>query len=117
MDLLFAPFRPRIVLVETGEVAVVALVQGLIADRFERRLADGVEDELAGTLGPDEDGGEGDVEFDAVIGKRLAAGLCLLDAEFGEVGIAPAGEEVLQVPVALAVRTRTRVPLISISSL
>ncbi|MNY42542.1 hypothetical protein D3C86_1774450 [compost metagenome] len=102
MHLLFAPFFARIILVETGEITIVALVQRLIADGFQRRLADGIEHELAGALGADQRRGEGDVELDAVVGKRLAARLGLFDAKFGQVGITPAGEQVLQVPVALA---------------
>ena len=39
MDLLLAPFLTRIVLVEAGEIAVVALVERLVPDGFEARLA------------------------------------------------------------------------------
>ncbi|MCY1238541.1 hypothetical protein D9M72_512830 [compost metagenome] len=102
MHLLFAPLLACVVLVKAGEVAVVALVERLVADRFERGLADGVEHELAGALGTDEVRGEGDVELDAIFGKRLAAGPGFRDAEFRQVRITPAGKQVLQVPVALA---------------
>ena len=39
MDLLFAPFPARVVLVEAGEVAIVALVERLVADRVQVALA------------------------------------------------------------------------------
>lgn len=102
MHLLFAPLLACVVLVEARQVAVVALVERLVADRFERGLADGIEHQLAGALGADKIRGEGDIELDAVVGKCLAAGLGFLDAEFRQVWITPAGEQVLQVPVALA---------------
>ncbi len=47
-------------------------------------------------------GCESDIELDAVIGERLAAGIGFLYAEFGQVRVTPAGKQVLQVPVALA---------------
>ena len=52
MHLLLAPFLARIVLVEAGEVAIVALVQRLVADGLQIALADRVENVLAGLLRP-----------------------------------------------------------------
>lgn len=103
MHLLLAPLLAGIVLVETGEIAVVALVQRLVADRLQVRLADLVEDDLAGILRALQVRGKGDVEGDAVIGQRLAAGIGFADTEFGQFRVFPAREQVLQVPVALAV--------------
>ena len=40
MHLLFAPFDASVVLVEAGQVAIIALVQGLVADCFKAGLAD-----------------------------------------------------------------------------
>ena len=65
MHLLLAPLLAGIVLVEAGEVAIVALVQGLVRDGRQIRLADLVEDQLAGVLRPHQRRGEGDVELQA----------------------------------------------------
>ena len=54
MHLLLAPFGAGIVLVEAGQVAIVALVQRLVADRLEIALADLVENVLAGLLRADQ---------------------------------------------------------------
>ena len=43
MHLLLAPFRAGVVLVEAGEVAIVALVQRLVADRLQVALAELIE--------------------------------------------------------------------------
>jgi hypothetical protein len=43
------------------------------------------------------------IELEAGGLQRLGAGLGLLDAELGQVRVLPAGEEVFQVPFALAV--------------
>ena len=48
MHLLLAPFGAGVVLVEAGEVAIVALVERLVADGLQAGLADRVEDVLAG---------------------------------------------------------------------
>ena len=103
MDLLLAPFLPRVVLVEARQIAVVALVQRLVADSLQVALAELVEDDAAGLLGALEGGGEGDVESQAARLEFRAGGLCLGDALLGQVDVAPAGEQVLQIPFALAV--------------
>ena len=103
MDLLLAPAGAGIVLVEAREIAVIALVQGLVRDGLQIRLADLFQHQLAGALGPREVGGEGDVELHAHLLQAPAGIACLLDAEIGEARILPAGEQVLQVPFALAV--------------
>jgi hypothetical protein len=68
MHLLLAPLGAGVVLVEAGEIAVVALVQRLVADRLEAGLADRVEDDLQVSWARFSVRGEGDVELDAVIG-------------------------------------------------
>jgi hypothetical protein len=73
MDLLLAPLGAGVILVEAGEIAVIALVQRLVVDRLEIGLADAVEDDLAGLFGALQDRGEGDVEGDAVILQRPGA--------------------------------------------
>ena len=50
MNLLLAPLGAGIILVEAGEIAVVALVQRLILDGLQSLLADLVEDELKRVL-------------------------------------------------------------------
>ena len=51
----------------------------------------------------DEIGREGDVELNAHRLQAPAGIACFLDAEIGEARILPAGEQVLEVPFALAV--------------
>ena len=73
MHLLLAPFLASIVLVEAREVAIVALVERLVADRFQLALADAVQNVLAGLLRPLQRRGEGDVEFEPARGAVRAA--------------------------------------------
>ena len=73
MDLVLAPLGAGIVLVEAGEIAVIALVERLVVDRLQVRLADTVENDLAGLFGALEDRGEGYVELDTVVLQRLRA--------------------------------------------
>jgi len=103
MNLFLAPLGAGIVLVETGEVTIVAFVERLILDRLEVRLADLVEHDLQRLLGALQVGGKCDVEIDAGLGQCLAAGLGFLDAERGQVRVLPAGEQIFEIPVALAV--------------
>src|SRR5665811_1372068 len=103
VHLLLAPFLARVVLVETDQLAVVALIERLVLEHGNFGLAQFLQHEVERALRADERGGEGNVELDAQAFK-LAAGLARLgDALVGQVDIAPAGEQVLQVPVALAV--------------
>ena len=103
MNLLFAPLGAGVVLVEAGEIAIVALVQRLILDSFEALLTDFIKDDVKRVLGARQRRGEGDVVLDAIIGQSLTAGLGLFDAKLGQVGVLPAGKEILQIPVALPV--------------
>src|SRR5450631_1029405 len=103
VHLLLAPFFARVVLVQPAEVAVVALVERLVLEHRDLGLAQFLQHQIERALRADERRGEGDVELDALAFK-LAAGLARFgDAFVGQVDIAPAGEQVLQVPVALAV--------------
>ena len=108
MYLLLTPFCAGVVLVEAGQVPVVALVQCLVPDRLQTALADDVEDDLAGLLRPRKSGGIGDVEGDTVVLERPGTVLGLPDAELRQPGVLPAGEEVLQVPFALAVADKDK---------
>ncbi|MNH92223.1 hypothetical protein D3C73_447990 [compost metagenome] len=103
MNLLLAPLGAGIVLVEAGEIAVVAFVERLVLDRFKVRLADLVEHDLQRLLGALQVGGERNVELDAGFGQRLASGLGFLDPERGQVRVLPAGEQIFEIPIALAV--------------
>ena len=103
MHLLFAPFGAGVVLVEARKFAVIAFVECLLADCGERGLAEFAEDQTAGMLRAGEIGGEGDVEGEAEGFEALARGFRLANAFLGEVGIFPAGEEIFEVPVTLAV--------------
>ncbi len=101
--LLLAPFLAGIVLVEADQIAIVALVERLILDHRNIGLAKFGQHQIERALRADERGGEGDVELEALAFK-LAPGFARLgDALVGEIDVAPAGEQVLQVPVALAV--------------
>jgi hypothetical protein len=104
MDLLLAPFLAGVVLVEAGEIAVVALVQRQILVNGDAALAHFFEHECrAGALRALQRRGEGDVEGDAARFQFLSGGARLGNALLGEIDVAPAGEEVLQIPLALAV--------------
>ena len=106
MHLLLAPLLAGIILVQAGEIAIVTLIERLVADRLEVRLADLVEDDPERVLGALEYRGEGNIELQPRIRQRLTADLRLLDTELRQVRITPAGEEVLQVPFALAVANK-----------
>src|SRR5690606_38535369 len=101
--LFLAPFGAGIVLVEAGQVAIVAFVQGLVAKRFEVRLAKLIENVLAGHLRARQRGRVSDIELETGGLQALASGLGFGMALFGQARIAPAGEQVLEVPFALTV--------------
>ena len=103
MNLVLAPFLAGVVLVEAREVAIIAFVQRLVAAQRQIALAELVEHQLHRVLGAGQRRGESAVEGQA---HRLEAGsgsLGLVHALFGEVGVFPAGEQILQIPFALAV--------------
>ena len=52
MHLICAPLFARIILVQAGEVAIIALVQRFIAGDVKRALALLAEQQSAGFLGP-----------------------------------------------------------------
>jgi len=101
VSLFLAPLGAGIVLVETGQVAIIALVQGLIADCLEIRLTELIKDMLAGHLCTRQRGGVSDVELETGGLQALACGLGFGMALFGQARIAPSGEKVLEVPFAL----------------
>jgi hypothetical protein len=103
MDLLLAPFLARVVLVEARQVAVVALVQRLVALDRHGFLPELVEHQVEGALGALQYRCEGDAECEAFRLQPLAGGPRLADSLLRQVDVAPAGEEVQFVPFALAV--------------
>ena len=102
MHLLLAPFLARIVLVEADEFAVVALVERLVPAFGQAGLPHLGQREGQRVLGADERRGKGKVECDAMRLEAPAGLLGLFDACRGQIHIAPAGEQVLEVPFALA---------------
>src|SRR5690606_3735145 len=84
-------------------LAIVALVEGLVADRLQVGLADGPQDVVVCRLRADERGGESDVEAEAAFLQLAACFPGLLVPLLRKADIAPAGEQVFQVPFALAV--------------
>ena len=103
MHLLLAPALAGVVLVEADEIAVVAFVQGLVAKDRDLVRAHLGKHEVERTLRAFERGGEGDVELDPAR-LQFCAGLFRLgDALCGEIDVLPAGEQILQIPFALAV--------------
>src|SRR5208283_2742203 len=103
LHLLGAPFHPRIVLVEADEVAIVALVERLILEHRNARLPDLLEHEVERMLRANERRGEGDIEADILRIELAPGGARFLDTVVGEANVTPTGEEVFQIPVALAV--------------
>ena len=90
-------------LLRPDEVAVVALVERLVLEHRQFALAQLGQHQIERALRALERRGEGDVEGEP-LRLELAAGLArFLDALLGQADVAPAGEQVLQVPVALAV--------------
>ena len=82
MDLLLAPLGAGVILVEAGEVAVVALVEGLVAGDRDAGLPALLEDDVAGALGTAERRGEGEAELEALrrypLARRAGFGDALL---------------------------------------
>ena len=102
MHLLLAPFLAGVVLVQARQVAVIALVEREIFPGREAGLADLGKDQIERVLGARQHRGEGDVERET-LRLQFAAGVFRLgNALFGEIGVLPAGEEILQIPFALA---------------
>ena len=111
MHLLLTPFCPRIILVEAGKVAIVPLIQRLLTDGCERGLAQLTQNQLAGVLRPHEIGGEGYIKLHPQRLEALTGMGGFLHTQRGQFGITPAGEQVFQVPITLAVPHQHQKPL------
>ncbi len=100
VDLLFAVFGTHVVFVEAGEVAVVAFVEGGVADdgavegHFGHEFIEGV-------LGAAEGAGVGDV--DGCSAEEDAGSFGFHDSLGGEGDVDEASEAVFEVPEGLAV--------------
>jgi hypothetical protein len=103
MHLLLAPFPARFVLVETGQIAIVAFVERLVLDRLEARLTKRGQHKVERVLGARQDARVSDIEFESLALQAFAARLRFGNAFVGETGVLPAGEQVLQIPLALPV--------------
>ncbi len=93
----------RLGLVQPGEAAVVPLVQPPVLGLGNPGLTRRVQRQPQGPYGAGQHRGEGAVELHACLGDQFAAatGFCL--AGRGQVDVHPAGEAVLEIPLALAV--------------
>ncbi len=102
MDLLVAPFAPRIVFVQSAKLAIIALVERLIpsclglATHF-------FENQLQGMLSANKVGREGPVEGKTARLEEPSGSTRFFNSFVGENWIFPACEKVLEVPLALAV--------------
>src|SRR5690606_23621793 len=104
-DLHLAGAEPlgRLLLVQPLQVAVVALVQAPAAPHRDPRPPHLPQGELGGADGPHQHGRVDDVGQDAPLGHQPAGGDRLGLTGGRQVAVVPAGEQVLQVPLALAV--------------
>ena len=101
VHLLVAVFLSGLRLVETLKVAIVTLVERLIALRRQVRLADDGKRNVRRSDGAFQDG-----RVDLVEGRvfQFLSGLLRLDLAFGtEVDVYPTREAILEVPLLLAV--------------
>lgn len=102
VDLLLAELLAGLVLIQAGEVAVVALVERLIT-RDGDGGAEFVQHDIAGCRGALQHGAEGGLRGEACGFEALAGGGGFLSSLLGEREIRPAGELVAFVAFGLAV--------------
>jgi hypothetical protein len=98
-----APALARVVLVEAGEIAVVALVERLVGGGRQAGLAEFAERERERVLRADQRGGEREIERQPARLQPAPRRARLLDSPRREIRVPPAGEQVFEIPVALAV--------------
>ena len=96
MNLLLSELFTSVILVETGKLSVVSLVESLILDDLKGGLVNLLEDNVESVVGSGEDGGVGDVKVGEALGlESLGTSESLCSTVFGQVGVAPSGEQVL----------------------
>ena len=103
LDLLLAVLGRGLGLVQALQRAVVALVEAPALVHRDPVLVQLAQRDVEGADGALERGGIGHVEAQAFLAHQAAAGRGLGPALLGEVDVDPAGEAVLEVPLALAV--------------
>lgn len=103
VDLFVAPLLPSVVLVETAELAIVALVESLVFVHGDVLLPNLLELDSERSLRALESRGERNVELDTSSLDALSAGKGFLASKLGKSGVFPAGEEVELVPFGLPV--------------
>ena len=103
MDLLVAVLRRGLGLVQALQAAIVALVEPPARGLRQPHPVQAVEHDPQGSDRALEDGGERLVELDPLGPQELAGFLRLRQPGRRQVDVDPAGEAVLEVPVALAV--------------
>jgi hypothetical protein len=103
MHLLLPPALPRLVLVQSHEVAVVTLVERRVEHDGQLVLVKLAQDDLERVLRPLQQAGEGEVDMCALGLKHGAGAMGLGHAFLGQVDVLPAGEHIEPVPLALAV--------------
>jgi hypothetical protein len=103
MHLLLAPSLAGVILVEAREIAIVALVERHIHLDGDVGLAKFRQHQFECVLRTAQHRSEGDIERQPLRLQFAAGFICFGDPLRGEIGVLPAGEQVLQVPFALAV--------------
>src|SRR5207248_9414250 len=84
-------------------IAIVALVERLILQDRNAVLAELLEHDVERALCPDERRRERDVEAQALRFQLAAGSTRFGDALLAQIDVAPSGEQVLEIPLALAV--------------
>src|SRR5208337_1490845 len=102
MHLLGSPFRSRIVFVEARQISIVALIERLVPENRNPGLPHLLENEVEGAFCANEDRREGNVEGETLCLELAASGACLGNALLRQINVFPAGEKILEVPLALA---------------
>jgi hypothetical protein len=102
MDLLVAVLIARFLLVETGESAIMALVQAIIFLHWKPEAAHFFECEVQGLDRPCLDTGKADIRVNASFFHQLPCGLGFFYTLLGNIDIPPAGETILEIPLRLA---------------
>src|SRR5437763_16255558 len=102
MHLLLAPFLASVILVETRQIAVVALVQRQVLPHGKAGLAEFGQGQIERVLRALEHRGESDIERKPLRLQLAASFPCLRDPLCSKIRLLPAGEKVLPIPFALA---------------
>src|SRR5262245_53937567 len=103
LHLGFAKLASRLRLVQPLKRSVMAFIEPPGADDGEPHQVHRVEHDPQGSDGSLQDGGEGEVEGEALLAAHLPSGSGLLPALLRQIHVGPAGEAVLAIPGALAV--------------